>query len=87
MAVLKRNAARQEAALKVIARATGPRGQTIMTQGTGTLPSNTIAPTEERYLGGFYRENPLFRPAMEQRTTPEVALADMARDVKRLQPR
>ncbi len=117
--MLTRDTARQEAAWKFIAFATGPRGQTIMTQGTGYVPSNTIAPTEERYLGGFYRENPLFRPAMEQlpisqpwyafpgtngvrvteaivnnlarvveqRATPEVALADMAQDVKRLLPR
>ena len=117
--MLTRDAARQEAAWKYIAFATGPRGQTLMTQGTGYVPSNTLAPDDDRYLGGFYRENPLFRPAMEQmpisqpwyafpgtngvriteaivdnlariveqRATPEVVLADMAREVKRLLPR
>ena len=64
--MLTRDAARQAAAWRFIAFATGPRGQTLMTQGTGYVPSNTIAPNDDRYLGAFYRENPLFRPAMEQ---------------------
>ncbi|WP_149535588.1 ABC transporter substrate-binding protein [Siccirubricoccus phaeus] len=117
--MLTKDPARQEAAWKFIAFAAGPRGQSIMTQGTGYVPSNTLAPTDERYLGAFYRENPLFRPAMEQlpisqpwyafpgtngvritdtivnnlarvveqRATPEAALADMAQEVKRLLPR
>jgi multiple sugar transport system substrate-binding protein len=117
--MLTKDPARQEAAWRFIAFATGPRGQTIMTRGTGYVPNNTIAPRDERYLGAFYRENPLFRPAMEQvpiaqpwyafpgtngvrvtetivdnlarvveqRATPELALADMAREVKRLLPR
>lgn len=64
--ILTRDPARQEAAFRFLSFATGPRGQAIMTQGTGYVPSNTIAPADERYLGGFYRENPLYRPAMEQ---------------------
>ncbi len=64
--ILTRDPARQEAAFRFLSFATGPRGQAIMTQGTGYVPSNTIAPSDERYLGGFYRENPLYRPAMEQ---------------------
>jgi multiple sugar transport system substrate-binding protein len=117
--MLTRDPARQDAAWRFIAFATGPRGQTIMTRGTGYVPSNTIAPAEDRYLGSFYKENPLFRPAMEQvpiaqawyafpgsngvrvtetmvnqmariveqTATPDVVLADMAREVKRLLPR
>lgn len=117
--VLTRDPARQEAAFRFLSFAAGPRGQTIMTRGTGYVPSNTIAPEDERYLGGFYRENPLYRPAMEQmpiaipwyafpgtngvrvtetmvnqqarivegQATPEVVLADMAREVQRLLPR
>ena len=64
--MLTRDPARQEAAWKFIAFATGPRGQELMTRGTGYVPCNTIAASDERHLGGFYRENPLFRPAMEQ---------------------
>ncbi|TCZ51772.1 ABC transporter substrate-binding protein [Roseicella aquatilis] len=117
--MLTRDPSRQDAAWRFIAFATGPRGQEIMTRGTGYVPNNTIAPRDERYLGAFYRENPLFRPAMEQvpiaqpwyafpgsngvrvtetivdnlariveqRAAPEGALADMAREVKRLLPR
>lgn len=64
--MLTRDAARQEGAWKFIAFAAGPRGQELMTRGTGYVPCNTIAASDDRYLGGFYRENPLFRPAMEQ---------------------
>jgi len=64
--MLTRDAARQDAAWKFITFATGPRGQELMTRGTGYVPCNTIAAADDRYLGGFYRENPLFRPAMEQ---------------------
>jgi len=35
-------------------------------RGTGYVPSNTLTLNDDRYLGAFYRENPLFRPAMEQ---------------------
>lgn len=64
--ILTRDASRHEAAWKFVTFATGPRGQELMTRGTGYVPCNNIAARDDRFLGGFYRENPLFRPAMEQ---------------------
>ncbi|MBR0656131.1 ABC transporter substrate-binding protein [Plastoroseomonas arctica] len=64
--ILTREAARHAAAWKYLTFATGPRGQEIMTRGTGYVPCNTVAASDERYLGGFYRENPLYAPAMQQ---------------------
>lgn len=64
--MLTRDAARQDAAFRFMRFATGPEGQTIMVRGTGYVPSNTLALNDDKYLGAFYRENPLFRPAMEQ---------------------
>ncbi len=37
-----------------------------MVRGTGYVPSNTLTLGDDRYLGAFYQENPLFRPAVEQ---------------------
>ncbi|MBC7800843.1 MAG: ABC transporter substrate-binding protein [Gemmatimonadaceae bacterium] len=64
--MLTRDAARQEAAWKFLGFAAGPVGQTIMVRGTGYVPSNTLTLNDDRYLGAFYRDSPLFRPAMEQ---------------------
>lgn len=64
--ILTRDASRHEAAWKFVTFATGPRGQELMTRGTGYVPCNNIAARDDRFLGTFYRENPLFRPAMEQ---------------------
>ncbi len=64
--VLTRDPARQAAAWAFARFAAGPVGQTIMVRGTGYVPSNTLTLEDDRYLGTFYRENPLFRPAMEQ---------------------
>jgi multiple sugar transport system substrate-binding protein len=64
--MLAREPARQEAAWRFMRFAAGPVGQTIMVRGTGYVPSNTLTLDDDRYLGAFYRENPLFRPAREQ---------------------
>ena len=64
--MLARDPARQEAAWRFMQFAAGPVGQTIMVRGTGYVPSNTLTLTDDRYLGAFYRDNPLFRPAEEQ---------------------
>ena len=64
--LLAKDPARQDAAWKFMQFAAGPVGQTIMVRGTGYVPSNTLALNDDRYLGTFYRESPLFRPAMEQ---------------------
>jgi len=64
--MLTRDPARQDAAWRFLQFVAGPVGQTIMVRGTGYVPSNTLTLNDDRYLGAFYRENPLFRPAMEQ---------------------
>ena len=64
--MLTKDPARQQAAWEFMRFAAGPVGQTIMVRGTGYVPSNTLTLNDDRYLGAFYRENPLFRPAEEQ---------------------
>lgn len=64
--MLTKDAVRQQAAWQFMRFAAGPVGQTIMVRGTGYVPSNTLTLNDDRYLGVFYRESPLFRPAMEQ---------------------
>ena len=64
--LLAKDPARQDAAWKFMQFAAGPVGQTIMVRGTGYVPSNTLTLNDDKYLGTFYRESPLFRPAMEQ---------------------
>ena len=64
--MLTKDPARQDAAWRFIRFAAGPEGQTIMARGTGYVPSNTLALHDPKYLGDFYRDNPLFRPAEEQ---------------------
>ena len=64
--MLTKDPARQQAAWAFMRFAAGPVGQTIMVRGTGYVPSNTLTLHDDRYLGAFYRENPLFRPAEEQ---------------------
>ena len=64
--MLTREAYRHDAAWRFMQFAAGPVGQTIMVRGTGYVPSNTLTLNDDRYLGAFYRENPLFRPAEEQ---------------------
>jgi len=64
--MLTKDPAKQQAALQFMRFAAGPVGQTIMVRGTGYVPSNTLTLNDDRFLGAFYRENPLFRPAMEQ---------------------
>ena len=64
--MLTKDPARQEAAWRFMQFAAGPVGQTIMVRGTGYVPSNTLTLRDDRYLGAFYRENPLFRAAVEQ---------------------
>ncbi len=64
--MLTRDPSRQEAAWRFMQFAAGPVGQTIMVRGTGYVPSNALTLNDDRYLGAFYRENPLFRAAVEQ---------------------
>ncbi len=64
--MLARDPQRQQAAWRFVRFAAGPVGQTIMVRGTGYVPSNTLTLEDDRFLGSFYRDNPLFRPAMQQ---------------------
>lgn len=61
-----RDAVRREAAWKFLRFAIGPEGQALMVQNSGYVPCNQIAIDDPRWLGQFYRDNPLFRPATEQ---------------------
>lgn len=114
-----REGPKRDAAWKFLRFSTGPEGTAMMAKNTGYVPVNQIAIDDERYLGEFYRQNPLFRVAtvqlarsipwyafpgansvrvtqvmvdnmarvVEGQATPEAALADMAREVRRLLPR
>lgn len=57
---------RREAAWKFLRFSTGPEGQALMVRNTGYLPCNQIAIDDPQYLGQFYRDNPLFVPAVKQ---------------------
>lgn len=111
--------AKQEAVYRFIKFAAGPYGQSVVVPGTGYVPTNELAATDERFLAPFYAKNPLFRAGLsqmdisipwyafpgqngvkvtqtmvdniativEQKATPEAALAEMSREVTRLLPR
>ncbi|MDB5414205.1 MAG: transporter substrate-binding protein, partial [Rubritepida sp.] len=117
--LLTREGAKREAAWKFLPFSTSAEGTTLMARNTGYVPTNQLAIDDDKYLGEFYRQNPLYVPAVrqmaisvpwyafpgsnsvrvtqsvvnnsgrivEQRATPEQALADMASEVRRLLPR
>jgi multiple sugar transport system substrate-binding protein len=64
--ILAKDAAKQQAAYRFLRFATGPEGCAIMVKGTGYVPVNQIAADDPRYLGDFYRENPLFMTGVRQ---------------------
>ena len=61
-----RDAAKREAAWKFLRFSTSAEGTALMVKNTGYVPVNQLAIDDERYLGEFYRENPLFRTATMQ---------------------
>jgi len=117
--ITARDAAKAEAAWKFLRFSTSAEGQALMVITTGYVPMNQLSIEDPRWLGAFYRENPLFLAAVrqlpisvpwyafpgansvrvtqtmvnnlariaEQRATPEVVLADMASEVRRMLPR
>jgi multiple sugar transport system substrate-binding protein len=117
--ITARYPAKREAAWKFLRFATSPQGQALMVMNSGYVPCNQLAIDDPRWLGDFYRQNPLFQAAVtqmrrqapwfafpgsngvritqaitnntarviESSATPEVALADMAAEVRRLLPR
>jgi multiple sugar transport system substrate-binding protein len=64
--ITARDEARREAAWKFLRFSTSAEGTAIMVKNTGYVPMNQIAIDDERHLGAFYRENPLFLAAMRQ---------------------
>jgi len=61
-----RDPARREAAWRFLRFATGAEGQALMAMASGYVPCNQRTMDEPRWLAEFYRQNPLFRPAVEQ---------------------
>jgi multiple sugar transport system substrate-binding protein len=61
-----RDPVKREAAWKFLRFSTSPEGQALMVMNSGYVPCNQIAIDDPRYLAQFYRENPLFRAAVDQ---------------------
>ncbi len=66
MLLLPTMAAKREAAWKFLRFSTSAEGTALMVKNTGYVPVNQLAIDDDRYLGEFYRENPLFRTATMQ---------------------
>lgn len=64
--ITARDAARAEAAWKFLRFSTSAEGQALMVTNTGYVPMNQIAIDDPRWLGAFYRDNPLFLAAVRQ---------------------
>lgn len=60
------DAKRQQEVFKFLKFAAGPYGASVVVPGTGYVPNNDLAPKDDRYLGRFYQENPLFRAGLNQ---------------------
>ncbi|SDB73552.1 ABC transporter substrate-binding protein [Belnapia rosea] len=58
--------AKREAAWKFLRFSTGPEGTALMARNTGYIPMNQIAIDDPRWLGEFYRDNPLYTTAVKQ---------------------
>jgi multiple sugar transport system substrate-binding protein len=58
--------AKQKAVYDFVKFASGPYGASVVVPGTGYVPNNELAATDERYLAGFYKENPLFQAGLNQ---------------------
>jgi multiple sugar transport system substrate-binding protein len=64
--LLTRDPVKQEAAWKFLRFSTSAEGTALMVQNTGYVPCNQLAVDDPRWLGEFYRANPLFSAAMRQ---------------------
>lgn len=119
MVMFTTDPAKQKIVYDFMKFATGPFGESIVVPGTGYVPTNTLAETDDKYLKTFYTKNPLFlaglkqRPIMvpwyafpgnngvkiaqvivdnmgqllEQKLTPEEAMAEMTKETQKLLPR
>ena len=61
-----RDPAKREAAWKFLRFSTSAEGTTLMVRNTGYIPMNQQAIDDPRWLGEFYRDNPLFQTATRQ---------------------
>lgn len=57
---------KQKAVYDFVRFAAGAYGASVVVPGTGYVPNNELAPKDARYLGNFYKENPLFRAGLAQ---------------------
>ena len=57
---------KQKAVYDFIRFASGAYGASVVVPGTGYVPNNDLAPKDAKYLGNFYKENPLFRAGLNQ---------------------
>jgi multiple sugar transport system substrate-binding protein len=57
---------KQKAVYDFIRFASGAYGASVVVPGTGYVPNNELAPKDAKYLGNFYKENPLFRAGLNQ---------------------
>ncbi len=64
--ITARDPAKREAAWKFLKFSTSPEGTALMVKNTGYVPCNQIAIDDPRWLGEFYRDNPLFQTATRQ---------------------
>ena len=57
---------KQKAVFDFVKFASGAYGASVVVPGTGCVPNNDLAPKDPRFLGNFYKENPLFRAGLNQ---------------------
>ena len=57
---------KQQAVYDFVKFAAGPYGASVVVPGTGYVPNNELAAKDDRYLGKFYGQNPLFRAGLAQ---------------------
>ena len=64
--LVARDPAKREAAWKFLRFSTSAEGTSLMVRNTGYVPTNQLAIDDPRWLGEFYRDNPLFQAATRQ---------------------
>ena len=64
--ILAKDPVKQEAAWKFAKFAAGPYGASVVVPGTGYVPNNELAAKSDKYLGQFYKQNPLFQAGLNQ---------------------
>jgi multiple sugar transport system substrate-binding protein len=64
--LIAKDPAKREAAWKFLRFSASAEGTSLMARNTGYVPTNQLAIDQDRYLGEFYRQNPLFQAATRQ---------------------